>query len=602
LAIWQVAVLGLAVWLAFEITGTSQAIWSLAQLQLAAFASQPPGVSATVTAAAGPTAADCATLGPPTADAEPGLPLATFLGAEPAVTTAVPAATSPATWPGLVWLLGALVVVLWVAWRRLLLARFVRQQADCVDLAVVRRVRHLATSLGIRRDVRLLQADELAAPVAFGVWRPAVALPATFAGDFAPRQQEAILAHELAHLAAFDPAWQFFADLVCAALWWHPAAWWARHRLHATSETAADEASLLVPEGPSLLADCLVALGRRMHRSGRLVWLSAEGSGYRSALGRRVERLLNHQQWTDRRPTESRVAVARAALPAGLIVVAVLGTAWARPQALLTEGESMAGVLKTSWRSSLGAVALAALLSPGVGNARPDEGPSRPKEKPPVARDAAPPADAEKPVPPPAERERGRNAERRGRPEGVEGPRGPQRPDAEALRQRMQEIRERVERLREEGKTDEVERLKEEARQLMRRGDALREGFRGRGGPGFEGRPEMTEPLRRMIHLRMAMDNLRAAGLTEMADKVRDQLEALQREHPQMKMPEGNRLEGRPWQRFSREPGPQAASEGPGRQPTGTPELQELREQMQRMHREVQELREQMRQRGERRE
>jgi FtsZ-binding cell division protein ZapB len=112
----------------------------------------------------------------------------------------------------------------------------------------------------------------------------------------------------------------------------------------------------------------------------------------------------------------------------------------------------------------------------------------------------------------------------------------------------------------------------------------------------------MTEPLRRMIHLRMAMDNLRAAGLTEMADKVRDQLEALQREHPQMKMPEGNRLEGRPWQRFSREPGPQAASEGPGRQPTGTPELQELREQMQRMHREVQELREQMRQRGERRE
>jgi len=258
----------------------------------------------------------------------------------------------------------------------------------------------------------------------------------------------------------------------------------------------------------------------------------------------------------------------------------------------------MLGVLKTSWRRSLGAGALAALLTPGVGNAAPDEDTPRPKEKPPVARDAAPPTGAERPMPPPGEREGGRNAERRGRPEGAEGARGPQRPDAEALRQRLNEIRERVERLRDEGMTDEIERLRDEARQLMRRGDALREGFRGRGGPGVVGRAGMAEHMRRMMHLRMAMENLRAAGLTEMADKVREQLEALQREHPELKRPEGGRFEGRPWQRPGREAGP----EGAGRQPAALPELQELREQMQRMHREMQEMREQMRQRGERRE
>jgi len=459
LAIWQVVVLGLAVWLVFEMTGTSQAIWSLVQLRLAALASPPAHMPTPLTAESTPWLVDSAAFGQSTADTETGRPVTTFVDAEPAIATAIPAATSPATWLGLVWLLGTLAVVFRVVWCRLLLVRFVQRQADCADLAVVRRVRHLATSLGIRRNVRLLEAGELATPVAFGVWRPVVALPATFASDFAPQQQEAILAHELAHLAAFDPAWQFFADLVCAALWWHPAAWWARHRLHWASEAAADEASLLVPEGPSVLAGCLVALGRRMRHPRRLAWLSAEGSGFRSALGRRVERLLNHQQWTNRRPTESRLAVARAALPAGLIVLAVFGTAWARPRALLTEGESMAGVLKTSWRSSLGAVALAALLAPGVGNAASEEGTPRPKEKPPVARDAAPPASAEKPTPP-SEGNRGRGAERRGRPEGAEGARGPQRPDADALRQRLQELRERVERLRDEGKMDEVERLR----------------------------------------------------------------------------------------------------------------------------------------------
>jgi hypothetical protein len=258
----------------------------------------------------------------------------------------------------------------------------------------------------------------------------------------------------------------------------------------------------------------------------------------------------------------------------------------------------MAGVLKTSWRSSLGAVALAALLAPGLHDATADENRPRPKEKPPAARDdAAPPAGAEKPAVPPADRK----ADRPGRPAEAAAPRGQGRPDAEAIRKRLQEIRERAERLRDEGKTDEAERLRDEARQLMRRGDAMREGFRGRGGPGFEGRPEMAEPMRRFIHLRVAMENLRAAGLTEMADKVREQLEAIEREHPELKRPEGSRFDGR-WQRSGRDAPEQAGAEGPGRRAPAAPELQELRQQMERMHREMQELREQMKGRGERRE
>jgi len=245
---------------------------------------------------------------------------------------------------------------------------------------------------------------------------------------------------------------------------------------------------------------------------------------------------------------------------------------------------------------------LAALLAPGLRDAAADENRPRPKEKPPVARDATAPAGAEKPAVPPAEREGDRKADRQGRPAEAAGPRGQGRPEAEAIRNRLQEIRERAERLRDEGKTDEAERLRDEARQLMRRGQGMREGFGMRGGAGFEGRPEMAEPMRRMMHLRMAMGNLRAAGLNEMADKVHEQLEAIEREHPELKRSEAARPDGRPWQRPGRDAPEQAGADGPARRAPAAPELQELRQQMETMHREMQEMREQMKGRGQRRE
>jgi beta-lactamase regulating signal transducer with metallopeptidase domain len=114
------------------------------------------------------------------------------------------------------------------------------------------RVRSVAVRLGVRRRPRVLQAAGAVGPAALGIWRPALVLPAGFANDYRPDQQEAMLAHELAHLAANDPAWHLLADLVTGAWWWHPLAWWARHRLRGASEAAADEASLVVADGPPL--------------------------------------------------------------------------------------------------------------------------------------------------------------------------------------------------------------------------------------------------------------------------------------------------------------------------------------------------------------
>ena len=202
----------------------------------------------------------------------------------------------------------------------------------------------------------------LLTPVVFGSLRPAIAVPTRFSQGFDPGQREAVLAHEIAHLAAWDPAWQFLAGLACGLLWWQPLAWWSRRQLRAASEAAADEASLLVPGGPGLLAASLVAVGRRLARSRPLGWISITGDGFRSGLGRRVERLMELRSLgcgPGRVSGHGRGVFAKTLLTVAAALVAISCTAWAQPQApSLDEGGTTMSVLRTSWRCSLAAAAL----------------------------------------------------------------------------------------------------------------------------------------------------------------------------------------------------------------------------------------------------
>ena len=167
-----------------------------------------------------------------------------------------------------------------------------------------------------------------------------------------------MLAHELAHLAARDPAWYWLADWLAAVLWWHPLVWWARGQLHASSEAAADEASLLLENGPDVLAECLVTLGRQLVQSPASGWLGIEGNGFRSGLGRRVQRLMrmSGQSWC---PVGRMWCwLAKTVGPVALVLAVIAGTAWTLPH------EANARDWRQSWSQSLVGLALATLQQP----------------------------------------------------------------------------------------------------------------------------------------------------------------------------------------------------------------------------------------------
>lgn len=202
------------------------------------------------------------------------------------------------TWPGWLWISGTFTLLLIGGSTRvwLLVERRKMRPAGLEIWAIAK---------PLFAPLRLPQATICAwkrarGPVAFGLWRPTVALPSDFVARFTRQQQKVMLAHELAHLAAHDPFWFDWADIFCAIAWWHPGAWWMRRQFRQACEGAADEASALIPEGRATLAESLVAFGRELSLSGPTGGLGVAGSGLRSELGLRVRTLLEQStMWQD---------------------------------------------------------------------------------------------------------------------------------------------------------------------------------------------------------------------------------------------------------------------------------------------------------------
>lgn len=333
-----------------------------------------------------------------------GLPAVPAAAASPPPETV--ADTLGMLWLWLAWAAGAALAGARVCLAQCLSVVLQLRRRSIAAPALVERVQALARALGIRRRVRVVESRRLISPIAFGLIRPVVGLPADFTDRYDAARQEAMLAHELAHLAAHDPFWCLLADAAAVLLWWHPGVWWLRRELHLASEMAADEASLLVADGPRILAECLVELGARLTRP--LVLGQLRVSGFRSHLGRRVQRLvrLEGRAWSPQ-PRLS-AALVKIFGPMALTAIVVFCTAWAAPQAL-TKGESMK-MMQLNWKRSLATFALLAAFNgpeAPVAAAQSDQ-PAAAPEAAPTAPAAASAAEAQAteaptaPSPPPA--------------------------------------------------------------------------------------------------------------------------------------------------------------------------------------------------------
>ncbi len=187
--------------------------------------------------------------------------------------------------------------------------KLVRSAEPVGDLAWHRQLDAVQDELGFRSDVRLLLGGEDVTPMAGGLWRPIILLPAA-AADWSPARRQMVLAHELVHVRRRDALRQFASRLVLALYWFHPLSWVASHLAAARREEACDEKVLTVGVRPSEYARHLVSLAEGM---APVRAVSALPMAQRSRLESRIRAILGPD-----RPRYGGALVAVAALIVGM--------------------------------------------------------------------------------------------------------------------------------------------------------------------------------------------------------------------------------------------------------------------------------------------
>ncbi|MFQ5526167.1 MAG: M56 family metallopeptidase [Thermoanaerobaculia bacterium] len=178
----------------------------------------------------------------------------------------------------------------------------------------------LCSRTGVSRSVVLSVCRALLVPLALGMRRWEVCLPAKVAEEFAPEEQETVLAHELAHLVRRDTLWQLASRFASYVLFFQPLNFVASARLRAIAELRCDDWAVARTGRPVTLAKCLTRVASWRADDWPDLPLPAMASSNRSQFGWRVRRLLARSY------PEPDVAVPRwlrlAAIPAVLAFVA----------------------------------------------------------------------------------------------------------------------------------------------------------------------------------------------------------------------------------------------------------------------------------------
>jgi beta-lactamase regulating signal transducer with metallopeptidase domain len=199
-----------------------------------------------------------------------------------------------------------LAAVLWMS----------RRTPVVTDAPWLEQARSLAGGLGLSR-VRFLRARTSTMPMAWGIFRSSVLMPAE-ADTWPAHRLRVVLLHELAHVKRRDCLTHLVAQIVCAAYWFNPLAWMAARRLRTERERACDDLVLASGTRGSDYADQLLDIARVM-RAGRFPAVLAGASlamAQRSQLEGRLMAILD--------PSVPRRGLTRARAFAAAVVFALL--------------------------------------------------------------------------------------------------------------------------------------------------------------------------------------------------------------------------------------------------------------------------------------
>jgi len=175
---------------------------------------------------------------------------------------------------------GALLLRWGLGWR--LTHRLVRGARPIADAVLLASTRAHAARAGLATSPRLVESELVFVPFVCGIVRPVVVMPATWR-EWSPTTSDAVLVHELAHIARRDTSAMHLATLYRALTWINPLSWWLRRHVGRLAEAASDDAVLAGGVDAAQYAETLLGFfGAASRTRARAAWnlaMASRGDG-----------------------------------------------------------------------------------------------------------------------------------------------------------------------------------------------------------------------------------------------------------------------------------------------------------------------------------
>lgn len=139
---------------------------------------------------------------------------------------------------------------------------------------------------------RVLISDELAVPIAAGLFRPAIIIPTHLVTTLERIDLESIVRHERAHIARLDILGNLVQRVIEACLFFNPWVYVIGRQLVTEREAACDDWAVYASGAPDRYASCLAHVAQSV-RGGHPPLLTPSAIGSKRMLFVRIARLLN---------------------------------------------------------------------------------------------------------------------------------------------------------------------------------------------------------------------------------------------------------------------------------------------------------------------
>jgi beta-lactamase regulating signal transducer with metallopeptidase domain len=148
-----------------------------------------------------------------------------------------------------------------------------------------------AYSSGLARIPHAVESEFISVPVTMGVLQSTILLPASWR-EWDDAKLDAVVAHEVSHVARRDPLTQRLSLLHRALFWFSPLSWWLDRCLADLAEQASDEAALSCGTDRKHYARILLGFFEALHAAPGRVWWQGVSMGKGGQAEQRVERIL----------------------------------------------------------------------------------------------------------------------------------------------------------------------------------------------------------------------------------------------------------------------------------------------------------------------